>query len=48
MGLSPYADVMKSECVYVNLPSVGSKLKAGESCGLVESVGGVTEIYHAN
>lgn len=37
-GITDYAQDLLGDIVYVEAPKPGSDLKAGESCGLVESV----------
>lgn len=37
-GITDYAQDLLGDIVYVEAPKPGSSLKAGESCGLVESV----------
>lgn len=44
IGLSTFAVKELGSIVYVNLPSVGDQLRAGESFGDVESVKAVSEI----
>ncbi len=37
-GITDYAQDLLGDIVFVEAPAVGSALKAGQSCGLVESV----------
>ena len=37
-GITDYAQDLLGDIVYVDAPAVGSMLKSGEPCGLVESV----------
>lgn len=37
-GITDYAQDLLGDVVFVDAPAVGSTLKAGQSCGLVESV----------
>jgi glycine cleavage system H protein len=45
VGITDYAQHELGDVVYVELPKVGAKLKAGQSLGTVESVKAVSEIY---
>jgi glycine cleavage system H protein len=45
IGITDYAQHELGDVVYVELPSVGSKLDAGQSFGTVESVKSVSEVY---
>ena len=45
MGITDYAQHELGDVVFVELPKVGTKLKAGQSLGSVESVKAVSEIY---
>jgi len=45
VGITDYAQKALHEIVYVELPSVGSKLKQMQSIGTVESVKAVSEIF---
>ncbi|MBI4054896.1 MAG: glycine cleavage system protein GcvH [Elusimicrobia bacterium] len=45
VGLSDHAQREISDVVYVELPVVGRKLKAGESCAVVESVKAAFDVY---
>ena len=44
-GITFYAQDALGDIVYVSLPSVGEELKAGTSCGEVESTKSVSEIF---
>ncbi|MDO9366748.1 MAG: glycine cleavage system protein GcvH [Methylotenera sp.] len=37
-GITDYAQDLLGDIVFIDAPLVGSKLKAGQSCGLIESV----------
>jgi glycine cleavage system H protein len=45
IGITDFAQGELGDIVYVELPEVGSRSKAGESLGTVESVKAVSEIY---
>jgi glycine cleavage system H protein len=45
VGITDYAQQQLGDVVYVELPDVGTKLKAGESFGTIESVKAVSELY---
>lgn len=47
MGISDYAQDQLSDIVYVELPEVGTKVSAGDSIGVVESVKAASDIYTA-
>ena len=44
-GISDHAQEALSDLVYVELPRVGAKLKAGEAFGVVESVKAASDVY---
>lgn len=44
-GITDYAQDSLGDIVYVDLPSVGQSLTAGQACGEVESTKSVSEIY---
>ncbi|MBM3669154.1 MAG: glycine cleavage system protein GcvH [Actinobacteria bacterium] len=44
-GITEYAQHALGDIVFVALPSVGSTLSAGDSCGEIESTKSVSEIY---
>ncbi|HHX96737.1 MAG TPA: glycine cleavage system protein GcvH [Clostridia bacterium] len=45
VGITAYAQEALGDVVFVDLPEVGAKLKAGESLGMVESVKAISDIY---
>ena len=45
IGITDYAQSELGDVVFVELPSVGTKLVTGKSLGTVESVKAVSEIY---
>ncbi len=45
VGITHHAQAQLGDVVFVELPAVGRKLKAGESFGTVESVKAVSEVY---
>lgn len=45
VGITDYAQHELGDVVFVELPKVGTRLKAGQSLGTVESVKAVSEIY---
>ena len=45
VGITDYAQAQLGDVVYVDLPEVGTKLKAGQSFGTIESVKAVSELY---
>jgi len=45
IGITDYAQQQLGDVVYVELPDVGTSLKAGQSFGTIESVKAVSEIY---
>jgi glycine cleavage system H protein len=45
IGITDYAQHELGDVVYVEMPKPGTKLKAGESLGTVESVKAVSDIY---
>jgi glycine cleavage system H protein len=45
VGISAFAVRQLTDLVYIDLPAVGKKLKAGESFGEVESVKAVSDLY---
>ncbi len=44
-GITFYAQDSLGDIVYVSLPAVGDKLKAGTSCGEVESTKSVSDLF---
>ena len=45
IGITDYAQQELGDVVFVELPKVGAKFKAGESFGTVESVKAVSEVF---
>ena len=45
VGITPYAQEQLGDIVFVELPEVGKKLKAGDEAAVVESVKAASEIY---
>ena len=45
IGISDHAQDAMSDLVYVELPRVGGKLKAGDTFGVVESVKAASDVY---
>jgi len=45
VGITDYAQSELGDIVFVELKSIGTKLKAGESFGTVESVKAVSDLY---
>ena len=45
VGISDYAVAALTDLVFMQLPTVGKKVKAGESIGEIESVKAVSDIY---
>jgi glycine cleavage system H protein len=45
VGITDFAQSQLGDVVYIDLPEVGRKLKAGESFGTIESVKAVSELY---
>lgn len=45
MGISDYAQKELGDVVYVELPTVGDKVKKGDACSNIESVKAVSDIY---
>ena len=45
VGITDYAQQQLGDVVYIDLPDVGMKLKAGQSFGTIESVKAVSELY---
>ena len=45
IGITDYAQSQLGDVVYIDLPDVGRKLKAGESFGTIESVKAVSELF---
>ncbi|MCX7118770.1 MAG: glycine cleavage system protein GcvH [Legionellales bacterium] len=45
VGITKHAQSLLGDMVYVELPSVGTEVKAGEEMGVLESVKAAAEIY---
>ena len=45
VGISDHAQGLLGDLVYVELPSVGDEVKAGNACAVVESVKAASDIY---
>ncbi len=45
VGITHYAQEQLGDVVYVELPEVGSEVKAGQPFGVVESVKSVSDLY---
>ncbi len=45
VGITDFASQQLGDVVFVELPEVGAKLKAGQSFGTIESVKAVSELY---
>jgi glycine cleavage system H protein len=45
IGITDFAQQQLGDVVYVDLPEVGAKVKAGQSFGTIESVKAVSELY---
>ncbi len=45
IGITDHAQQELTDIVFVELPSIGRKLTAGEACGVVESVKTASDIY---
>jgi len=45
VGITDYAQKQLGDVVFVELPELGRKLKAGEQFGTIESVKAVSELY---
>jgi glycine cleavage system H protein len=45
VGITDYAQKQLGDVVYVELPEIGTRLKAGQSFGTIESVKAVSELY---
>ncbi|MBI3523592.1 MAG: glycine cleavage system protein GcvH [Betaproteobacteria bacterium] len=45
IGISDHAQEALGDIVFLELPEVGRKLKAGEECAVVESVKAASDIY---
>ncbi len=45
VGITDHAQLELTDIVFVELPAVGRKVKAGEACAVVESVKTASDIY---
>jgi len=45
IGITDHAQDLLGDMVYIELPEVGRKVKAGEECGVVESVKAASDLY---
>ena len=45
VGISDHAQGLLGDLVYVELPSVGDDIKAGNACAVVESVKAASDVY---
>ena len=45
VGISEHAQHELTDIVFIELPAVGRKLKAGEACAVVESVKTASDVY---
>ena len=45
VGISDHAQGLLGDLVYVELPSVGDKVQAGNACAVVESVKAASDLY---
>ncbi|MCX7111900.1 MAG: glycine cleavage system protein GcvH [Proteobacteria bacterium] len=45
VGISDFAQGQLGDVVYIELPDVGRKVKAGEACAVIESVKAASDIY---
>jgi glycine cleavage system H protein len=45
IGISDHAQELLGDMVFVELPEVGRSMKAGDECGVVESVKAASDIY---
>jgi glycine cleavage system H protein len=45
VGITDYAQQQLGDVVYIDLPTPGTRLKAGQSFGTIESVKAVSELY---
>lgn len=44
-GITAHAQQLLGDVVFIELPAVGTKLKAGDECGVVESVKAASDLY---
>src|SRR2546421_2640905 len=45
VGITDHAQHELTDVVFVDLPTVGQKLKAGETCSIIDSVKTASDIY---
>jgi len=45
VGITDYAQQQLGDVVYMDLPEIGERLKAGQSFGTIESVKAVSDLY---
>lgn len=45
VGISDHAQGLLGDLVYVELPSVGDRIEAGNACAVVESVKAASDVY---
>lgn len=45
IGISDHAQGLLGDLVYVELPSVGDRIEAGNACAVVESVKAASDVY---
>ena len=45
IGITDHAQDLLGDMVYIELPEVGRKVRAGEECGVVESVKAASDLY---
>lgn len=45
VGISDHAQGLLGDIVYVELPSVGDKVQAGNACAVIESVKAASDVY---
>ncbi|MDW8479014.1 MAG: glycine cleavage system protein GcvH [Xanthomonadales bacterium] len=45
IGISDYAQAQLGDLVYVELPRVGERVRAGDACAVVESVKAASDVY---
>jgi glycine cleavage system H protein len=45
VGITDHAQEALGDLVFIELPAVGRKVKAGEACGVVESVKAASDVY---
>jgi len=45
IGISDHAQTLLGDLVYVELPAIGERLEAGNTCAVVESVKAASDVY---